>query len=55
MSKPESMKADPWTSFPEESYNSLMDDFISLNAFTIKITQTPFRGKVNLKQKIERK
>ena len=53
MSKPESVKIDPWTEFPKQSYSLVTDDFVHDKLLTVKVNskgeKSTFNFKANLK------
>lgn len=52
MSKPESIKIDPWTDFPKQSYTLFSDDFVHEKLFTLKVNSKGDKSTVNLKANI---
>lgn len=55
MSKPQSIKIEPWTSFSKKSYSIFSDDFVHEKLLTVKVNEKPSRGSVNLKQQLVKK
>lgn len=55
MSKPFSFRTEPWTSFDKQSYSIFTDDFVHEKLLTVKVSQKPGRGTINLKESAERK
>lgn len=53
MSKPESVKIDPWTDFPKQSYSIFTDDFVHDKLYTFKVNSKGSRSAVNLKANIK--
>lgn len=53
MSKPESIKVDPWTDFPRQAYSIIGDDFVHDKLYTLKVNskgdKSTFNVKLNLK------
>ena len=49
MSKPESIKIDPWTDFPKQPYSFLTDDFVHEKVFVAKVNAKGPKSTVNLK------
>jgi len=52
MSKPESIKIDPWTDFPRQPYTLLTDDFVHDKLFTLKVNAKGDRSTVNVKSNV---
>jgi len=55
MSKPYSVRTEPWTSFDKQSYSIFSDDFVHEKLLTVKVNQKPLRGAINLKGTVQRK
>lgn len=55
MSKPFSIRTEPWTSFDKQSYSIFTDDFVHNKLLTVKVNSKPSKGTVNLKQSAVRK
>ena len=53
MSKPESVKIDPWTDFPRQSYSFITDDFVHDKIFTWKLNAKGAKSTVNFKANIK--
>ena len=49
MSKPESIKIEPWTDFPRQSYSIITDDFCHEKLATVKVNAKGSRSTVNVK------
>lgn len=49
MSKPESIKIEPWTDFPRLPYTFISDDFVHDKLYTAKVNAKGGRSTVNLK------
>jgi len=54
MSKPESVKIDPWTDFPKQPYTFITDDFCHDKVCTLKVNSKGEKSTVNLKTNINR-
>lgn len=52
MSKPESIKIDPWTDFPRQSYTLFTDDFVHDKLFTVKVNSKSDKSTFNVKANI---
>lgn len=52
MSKPESIKIEPWTDFPRQPYTLFTDDFVHEKLFTLKVNSKSDRSTVNVKANI---
>ena len=54
MSKPESVKIDPWTEFPKQSFSIFTDDFVHDKIATLKVNakgeKSTFNFKANIKE-----
>lgn len=50
MSKPESIKVDPFLSFPSQPFSIFKNDFITSNAWTFKANAKGSRSTLNLKE-----
>lgn len=55
MTKPFSVRSEPWTSFDKQSYNIFTDDFVHEKLLTVKANQSSTRGTINLKGQVARK
>ena len=55
MSKPFSIRTEPWASFDQQSYNIVSDDFVHDKILTVKVNHKPLRGTLNLKNQIAKK
>lgn len=53
MSKPESIKVDPWTEWPRQSYSLINDDFVHDKLATFKVNAKGSKSTVNLKANIK--
>ena len=53
MSKPESIKVDPWTEWPRQSYSLINDDFVHDKLATFKVNAKGAKSTVNLKANIK--
>lgn len=53
MSKPESVKIDPWTEFPRQSFSLLTDDFVHDKLFTLKVNSKGEKSTVNFKANVK--
>lgn len=53
MSKPESIKNDPWTEWPKQAYSIITDDFVHDKLFTTKINAKGAKSVVNLKVNVK--
>lgn len=49
MSKPESIKVDPWTDFPRQPYSIIGDDFVHDKLYTLKVNSKGDKSTFNLK------
>jgi len=49
MSKPESIKVDPWTDFPRQPYSLFTDDFVHDKLLTLKVNSKNDKSTVNIK------
>lgn len=49
MSKPESIKIEPWTDFPKLPYSFITDDFVYDKLFVGKVNAKGGKSTVNLK------
>jgi len=52
MSKPESIKIDPWTDFPKQTYSLFTDDFVHDKLFTVKVNSKGEKSTVNIKANV---
>lgn len=52
MSKPESIKIEPWTDFPRQPYSIITDDFVHDKLATVKVNSKGDRSNVNIKASI---
>ncbi len=52
MSKPESIKIDPWTDFPRQPYTFITDDFCHEKVYTLKVNAKGEKSTVNVKANI---
>lgn len=52
MSKPESIKIEPWTDFPRQPYTIIADDFVHDKLFVAKINTKSEKSTVNVKATI---
>jgi hypothetical protein len=52
MSKPESIKVDPWTDFPRQPYSFLTDDFVHDKLFVAKVNAKGEKSTVNIKASV---
>jgi hypothetical protein len=57
MSKPFSMRVEPWSSFDQQSYNIFTDDFFHEKLFTLRVNQRSMDSEsaVNIKAQFEKK
>jgi hypothetical protein len=55
MSKPFSVRTEPWTSFDKQSYWVFTDDFVHNKLLTVKMNVKSAKGTVNLKNSLVRK
>ena len=55
MSKPESIKIDPWTGFPRQPYSMVDDDFCHDKAFVTKVNAKSEKATVNIKETLNSK
>lgn len=55
MSKPFSVRTEPWSSFDKQSYSIFTDDFVHEKLLTVKVNQKPLGGTINLKNQITKK
>ena len=55
MSKPESMKVDPWCDFPRYSYSIIGDDFSHEKLFVMKAAAKTQRSTINIKETVTNK
>lgn len=53
MSKPESIKIDPWTDFPRQAYSVFTDDFVHDKLFTCKVNSKGLNSTFNFKANIK--
>lgn len=49
MSKPESVKIDPWVDFPRQPYSLITDDFVHDKLASVKINAKGEKSSANLK------
>jgi len=49
MSKPESIKVEPWTDFPRQAYSIVSDDFVHDKLGTVKLNAKGTRSTINIK------
>lgn len=49
MSKPESIKIDPWTTFPTQKYSFINDGFVEGKSAVLKLSTRNRRSAVNIK------
>lgn len=49
MSKPESLKIDPWTDFPKQPYSIFTEDFPHDKLYTFKLNSKSDKSTVNVK------
>lgn len=49
MSKPESIKIEPWADFPRQSYSIFGDDFVHDKLFVTKVAAKGSRSTINIK------
>lgn len=54
MSKPESIKIDPWTDFPRLAYTFINDDFVHEKLAVFKVAAKGGRSTVNLKASVSK-
>jgi len=54
MSKPESIRVEPWSDFPKQSYSILTDDFPHEKLYTAKVNSKGDRSTVNIKAVVTR-
>lgn len=47
--KPVSIKVEPWTDFPKQSYSIQSDDFVHTKPFVAKFTAKGSRSTLNIK------
>ena len=52
MSKPQSIKIEPWTDFPKQSYSLFTDDFVHDKLLTLKVNSKGDKSTVNVKASI---
>ncbi len=55
MSKPFSIRTEPWTSFDKQSYFIFTDDFVHEKLLTVKVNQKPGKATINLKNQLAKK
>lgn len=55
MTKPFSVRAEPWASFDRQSYALVTEDFVHGKLLTVKVSQKPLKGGLNLKSQVVRK
>lgn len=55
MSKPFSIRTEPWASFDRQSYAIVTDDFVHDKLLTVKVVQKPLKGGLNLKSQVTKK
>ena len=55
MSKPESIKIDPWVGFPRQPYSIIDDDFCHDKAFVAKVAAKSEKATVNIKETLNSK
>ena len=55
MSKPESIKIDPWVGFPRQPYSMIDDDFCHEKAFVAKIAAKTSKSTINIKETVNSK
>lgn len=48
-SKPNSIKVEPWTDFPRQSYSIHGDDFVHTKPFVAKFTAKGLKSTLNIK------
>lgn len=53
MSKPESIKIDPWTDFPRYSYSIISDDFVHDKLATVKVNSKGDKSTFNVKLNVK--
>jgi len=52
MSKPESIKVDPWTGYPKQGYSIITDDFCHDKIGTVKVNAKGSSSVVNVKASV---
>lgn len=52
MSKPESIKVDPWTDYPRQPYSIITDDFCHEKIGTVKVNAKGSSSVVNVKASV---
>jgi hypothetical protein len=52
MSKPESIKIEPWTDFSKQHYALFTDDFVHDKLYTVKFSSKSEKSTVNVKASI---
>lgn len=52
MSKPESIKIEPWTDFPRQPYSLFTDDFVHDKLLTLKVNSKNEKSTVNVKTNV---
>ena len=55
MSKPESIKIDPWVGFPRQSYSIIDDDFCHEKNFVAKFAAKTAKSTINIKETVNSK
>lgn len=55
MSKPFSIRVEPWASFDRQSYSIFTDDFVHEKLLTVKVNQKPSKATINLKEQVAKK
>ena len=53
MSKPESVKNDPWTDFPRQPYSIFTDDFVHDKLLTLKVNSKGINSTFNFKANVK--
>jgi hypothetical protein len=49
MSKPESIKVEPWSDFPRQSYSLITDDFVHDKPLVVKLNAKGEKSTANIK------
>jgi hypothetical protein len=49
MSKPESIKVEPWSDYPRQSYSIINDDFVHDKLAVLKVAAKSEKSTVNIK------
>ena len=52
MSKPESIKVEPWADFPKQAYTFISDDFVHDKPLTLKVNIKSEKATINIKETV---